>query len=50
MFRQVNSTRRRRLRRRKAIREFVQKTGTQLWIGHDIIGFAKLKKAPEFYE
>ena len=35
---------------RKAVREFVQKTGTQLWIGHDLIGFAKLKKAPEFYE
>ena len=35
---------------RKAVREFVQKTGTQLWIGHDIIGFSKLKKSPEFYE
>ena len=35
---------------RKAVREFVQKTGTQLWIGHDIVGFSKLKKSPEFYE
>jgi glyoxylase-like metal-dependent hydrolase (beta-lactamase superfamily II) len=35
---------------RKAVRDFVQKTGTQLWIGHDIIGFSKLKKSPEFYE
>ena len=35
---------------RKAVREFVQKTGTQLWIGHDLVGFSKLKKSPEFYE
>jgi N-acyl homoserine lactone hydrolase len=35
---------------RRAVREFVQKTGTQLWIGHDIIGFSKLKKSPESYE
>jgi N-acyl homoserine lactone hydrolase len=35
---------------RKAVREFAQKTGTQLWIGHDLVGFSKLKKSPEFYE
>jgi glyoxylase-like metal-dependent hydrolase (beta-lactamase superfamily II) len=35
---------------RKAVREFIRKTGTTLWIGHDIVGFAKLKKSPEFYE
>lgn len=35
---------------RKAVREFVRKTGTQLWIGHDLVGFSKLKKSPEFYE
>lgn len=35
---------------RKAVREFVQKTGTKLWIGHDLVGFSKLKKSPEFYE
>jgi glyoxylase-like metal-dependent hydrolase (beta-lactamase superfamily II) len=35
---------------RKAVRAFVQRTGTQLWIGHDLIGFAKLRKSPEFYE
>jgi hypothetical protein len=35
---------------RKAVRAFVQKTGTQLWIGHDLVGFAKLRKSPEFYE
>jgi len=35
---------------RKAVRAFVQRTGTQLWIGHDLVGFAKLRKSPEFYE
>jgi glyoxylase-like metal-dependent hydrolase (beta-lactamase superfamily II) len=35
---------------RKAVGEFVKKTGTQLWIGHDLVGFSKLKKSPEFYE
>ena len=35
---------------RKAVREFVRKTGTTLWIGHDLVGFSKLKKSPEFYE
>jgi len=25
-------------------------TGAQLWIQHDIIGYAKLKKAPDYYE
>jgi len=35
---------------RRAVREFVQKTGTQLWIGHDLVGFSKLRKSPEFYE
>lgn len=29
---------------------FLKKTGAQLWIEHDIIGNAKLKKAPDFYE
>ena len=35
---------------RKAVREFMQKTGTKLWIGHDLVGFSKLRKSPEFYE
>jgi len=35
---------------RKAMAEFVKKTGTQLWIGHDLVGFSKLRKSPEFYE
>src|SRR5438105_14176178 len=29
---------------------FLKKTGAQLWIAHDIIANAKLKKAPAFYE
>jgi N-acyl homoserine lactone hydrolase len=29
---------------------FLKKTGAQLWIEHDIIANARLKKAPEFYE
>ena len=29
---------------------FLKKTGAQLWIQHDITGYAKLKKAPAYYE
>jgi N-acyl homoserine lactone hydrolase len=29
---------------------YLKKTGAQLWIQHDIIGYAKLKKAPQYYE
>jgi hypothetical protein len=29
---------------------FLKKTGAQLWIQHDFLGNAKLKKAPDFYE
>lgn len=29
---------------------FLKKTGAQLWIQHDIVGYDKLKKAPDFYE
>lgn len=35
---------------RAAIEAFIKKTGAQLWIEHDIVGNAKLKKAPAFYE
>ena len=35
---------------RKVIDAFLKKTNSQLWIQHDIVGFAKLKKSPEFYE
>jgi N-acyl homoserine lactone hydrolase len=29
---------------------FLKKTGAQLWIQHDFLGNAKLKKAPDYYE
>jgi glyoxylase-like metal-dependent hydrolase (beta-lactamase superfamily II) len=35
---------------RAAIEAFLARSGAQLWIQHDFIGNAKLKKAPEFYE
>jgi N-acyl homoserine lactone hydrolase len=35
---------------RAAIEALVKQVGAQLWIGHDIVGFAKLKKAPEYYD
>ena len=35
---------------RKAVDAFLKKTGAQLWIQHDFVGNAKLKKSPQFYE
>jgi len=35
---------------RAELEAFLKKTGAQLWIEHDIIGNAKLKKAPQYYE
>jgi len=35
---------------RAEIEAFLKKTGAQLWIQHDFLGNAKLKKAPEYYE
>jgi glyoxylase-like metal-dependent hydrolase (beta-lactamase superfamily II) len=35
---------------RKAVDVFLKKTGAQLWIQHDFVGNAKLKKSPQFYE
>jgi hypothetical protein len=35
---------------RAELEVFLKKTGAQLWIQHDFLGNAKLKKAPEFYE
>jgi len=35
---------------RAAIEAFLKKTGAQLWIQHDYMANAKLKKAPEYYE
>jgi glyoxylase-like metal-dependent hydrolase (beta-lactamase superfamily II) len=35
---------------RAAIEAFLKKTGTQLWIQHDLAAFDKLKKAPGYYD
>jgi len=35
---------------RAELEVFLKKTGAQLWIQHDFLGNAKLKKAPDFYE
>ena len=35
---------------RVMIEAFLKKTGAQLWIQHDIIANAKLKKSPNFYD
>jgi len=35
---------------RKALEDFLKKTGAQLWIQHDFTANAKLKKAPSFYD
>jgi N-acyl homoserine lactone hydrolase len=35
---------------RVAIEAFLKKSGAQLWIQHDYIANAKLRKAPDFYE
>lgn len=35
---------------REAIEAFLARTGAQLWIQHDFIGNARLKKAPDYYE
>lgn len=35
---------------RSRIDALVKETGAQLWIGHDIVTFARLKKSPEYYE
>jgi glyoxylase-like metal-dependent hydrolase (beta-lactamase superfamily II) len=35
---------------RAELEVFLKKTGARLWIEHDIVGNAKLKKAPAFYE
>jgi N-acyl homoserine lactone hydrolase len=35
---------------REAVERFLKKTGAQLWIQHDFVANAKLKKAPEFYD
>lgn len=35
---------------RAKVEEFLKKSGAQLWIEHDYLLHAKLKKSPEFYE
>jgi glyoxylase-like metal-dependent hydrolase (beta-lactamase superfamily II) len=35
---------------RAAIEAFLKQSGAQLWMQHDFIGTAKLKKSPAFYE
>ena len=35
---------------RAKVEALVKESGAQLWIGHDIVGFATLKKSPAFYE
>jgi N-acyl homoserine lactone hydrolase len=35
---------------RVATEAFLKKTGTQLWIQHDFVGNAKLKKSPAYYD
>ena len=38
------------LKSRDAVDAYLKKTGGKMWITHDLIGFSKLKKSPEFYE
>jgi hypothetical protein len=35
---------------RAAVEAFLKKTGAQLWIQHDFMANAKLKKSPQYYE
>jgi hypothetical protein len=35
---------------REAIEVFLANTGAQLWIQHDAVGNAMLKKAPQYYD
>ena len=35
---------------RAMIEEYLKKTGTTLWIQHDFLSNAKLKKSPAYYE
>jgi glyoxylase-like metal-dependent hydrolase (beta-lactamase superfamily II) len=38
------------LESRDAVDAFLKKTGGKMWITHDLIGFSRLKKSPEYYE
>ena len=35
---------------RQAIEEFLVETGAQLWIQHDAVGNALLRKSPQYYD
>ena len=35
---------------REALETFLTRSGAQLWIQHDLLAHAKLKKAPEYYD
>jgi N-acyl homoserine lactone hydrolase len=38
------------LQARDALQAFIKKVNGQMWITHDLIGFSRLKKSPEFYD
>jgi glyoxylase-like metal-dependent hydrolase (beta-lactamase superfamily II) len=38
------------LKARDELQALIKKAGGQMWITHDLIGFSKLKKSPEFYD
>jgi N-acyl homoserine lactone hydrolase len=38
------------LKARDELQAFIKKAGGQMWITHDLIGFGRLKKSPEFYD
>jgi len=35
---------------REDIESFLKRTSAQLWIQHDLVGFRKLKLAPQYYD
>jgi N-acyl homoserine lactone hydrolase len=37
-------------RSREALDVFLKETGAQLWIQHDLVSHARLKKAPDYYD
>jgi hypothetical protein len=38
------------LKARDELQAFIKKEDGQMWITHDLIGFSKLKKSPQFYD
>jgi N-acyl homoserine lactone hydrolase len=38
------------LKSRDAVDAYLKKAGGKMWITHDLIGFSKLKKSPDYYE